>query len=115
MRWRVKTVTDKIKKYRKCTNCKYCIEMDSGSSNYTTEGRYAYCLLGKNPNFPVDIFYEEAHELLYAEGCTRYETSRGIVRIDADRDEGELWNYSDDPEIIKLLHCWDDVSGAAKK
>ena len=86
----------------KCTDCKYCIEEDWGYSNYTVEGTEVDCLLKKNSLFPVDRFYGEEPTLLFAGECANF-----IVgphpQIDVEREDGELWEYSDDPEIIGLL------------
>jgi hypothetical protein len=87
---------------KKCTDCKYCIEEDYGYSNYTVEGTDVDCLIGAHPNFPVDRWYGEEPELEYAENCEKFSEGE-CVQVDCDRDEGNLWNYSDDPEIIELL------------
>lgn len=90
----------------KCTDCKYCIEIDYGYSNYTVEGTDVDCLLKKNPAFPVDRFYGEEPALLFAEKCGNF-TAGPHPEVDVDQDSGELSNYSKDPEVIELLKKWD--------
>ena len=85
-----------------CTDCKYCIEEDYGYSNWTVEGTEVDCLIKAHPNFPVDRFYGEEPELKFAKKCSRF--VKGYpVEVDCDQELGDLWEYSDDPEIITLL------------
>jgi len=91
---------------KKCTECKYCIEQDYGYSNWTVEGTDVDCLLHKNSEFPKDKFYGEEPELLFAEKCDSF-SAGDHPEIDCDQENGELWEYSADPEIIELLKKWD--------
>jgi len=88
-----------------CLDCKYCIQEDYGYSNYTVEGTNADCLLKKNDAFPVDRFYGEEPALAYAEQCEKYTAGEGVF-VDVDHESGDLWEYSDDPELIELLKKW---------
>ncbi len=89
----------------KCTDCKYAIEEDYGYSNYTVEGTSVDCLLKLNPKFPVDRGYGLEPDLDFAQDCSRF-CAGGSVQVDCDQDDGELVNYSDDPEIKELLRKW---------
>lgn len=86
----------------KCTDCKYCIEEDYGYSNYTVKGTMADCLIGLNQGLPEDRFYGEEPALAFAEKCDRF-MAGGSVLVDCDKDLGALENYSDDPDVKKLL------------
>ena len=90
----------------KCINCKYCVQKDYGYSNWTVEGTEADCLLNLHPNFPIDRFYGDEPELDFAKKCENF-TEGESVEIDCDQEGGEVWEYSDDPEIIELLKKWD--------
>jgi hypothetical protein len=85
-----------------CSECIYSIREDNGYSNYTVEGTDIDCLKSLNPNFPVDAWYGECKQGLFAAECPSF--FRGVgVSVDVDQDMGELENYSDDPEIKELL------------
>ncbi|MCP4392655.1 MAG: hypothetical protein GY804_00010 [Alphaproteobacteria bacterium] len=98
----------------KCTDCKYCVEEDYGSSNYTVEGTDVDCLLGLNPSLPEDRFWGEEPVLTFAETCEKFEAGVG-VDIDCDRED--LTNsddplssaYAEDPEIKLLLDKWENA------
>ena len=90
-----------------CTDCKYCIEMDYGYSNYTVEGTEVDCLLHKNEDFPKDRFYGEEPALNFANNCVFYEEG-GSVEIDVDQDEGAFENYSSDEKIKLLLNNYEN-------
>ena len=90
----------------KCTDCKYCLQEDYGYSNYTVEGTSVDCLLNLNTKFPVDRGWVHDPEIDYAEECSKF-CSGEAVAVDCDMDEGELVNYSDDPEIKELLSKWE--------
>ena len=62
----------------------------------------ADCLLGLNPEFPKDRFYGEDPSLSFAERCDRFSVGDS-VKVDCDRDDGDLQNYSSDEEVKKLL------------
>ncbi len=91
----------------KCTECKYCVQQDYGYSNYTVEGTDCNCLLGKNPKFPMDRFYNEEPELNFAEMCKDFILGDS-VEIDCDREGSFPDDYSDDNEIRFLLIAWDE-------
>jgi hypothetical protein len=91
----------------KCTECKYCVEADYGYSNYTVEGTDCDCLLGKNPKFPIDRFYDEEPVLKFAKMCKSFMLGDS-VKIDCEQEDIFPDNYSDDPEIRSLLKKWDD-------
>lgn len=82
--------------------------VDHGYSNYTVEGTTVYCLLALNPKLPSDHWYGKEESLEYANFCGRY-TNGYCVEVDVDRDEGDLLNYSDDPEIKQLLQIHKNV------
>jgi len=85
-----------------CDACKYCYYQDYGYSNYTVEGTEANCLKRLHPDFPKDRFYGEHPALKYAESCSGF--APGLpVDVDVDHNEGDLENYSDDPEVKELL------------
>ena len=90
---------------RKCTDRKYCIQDDYGYSNWTVEGTSVDCLLHLNDKFPVDRFYGEVPELLFAKDCPRF-IAGNSVEVDVDQEDGDLENYSDDPEIKALLKSY---------
>lgn len=92
---------------KKCDECKYCIQIEEGYSNYTVEGNTADCLLNKNPDFPVDTFYREEPALEFADKCESFIEGK-CVNIDVEREEGYLENYSDDPEIKELLRNYEE-------
>lgn len=86
----------------KCTDCKYCIQQDYGYSNYTVEGTSVDCLLNLNPKFPEDRGYGLEPSIDFAASCSRY-TAGESVYVDCDQEDGDLENYSNDPEIKELL------------
>ena len=92
---------------KKCTDCKYCLQEDFGYSNYTVEGCEVNCLLKKNPHFPADRFYKEEPALSFAEKCDNFIYGDPVC-VDVDHEEGELWKYSNDPKIVRLLKRWDN-------
>ena len=92
----------------KCTECKYCVEEEYGYSNWTVEGVEVDCLLGKHPKFPVDRFYGEEEDLLFASKCKKF-IRGGSTEIDCDREDDFPEDYSDDEEIRKLLVVWDET------
>ena len=75
---------------------------DNGYSNYTVEGTDLICLKNLNPQFPVDAWYGECPEGLFAAECQSYAAGHG-PHVDVDREEGDLENYSDDEEVKQLL------------
>lgn len=77
-----------------CDACKYCYYQDYGYSNYTVEGTEANC--------PKDRFYGVHPALKYAESCCGFAPGHP-VDVDVDHDDGDLENYSDDPEVKELL------------
>jgi hypothetical protein len=85
-----------------CNECKYCILLDYGYSNYTVEGTTADCLRGLNPGLPKDHFYGEQEELKFAETCKSFIAGDNVY-IDVEQEDGALENYSDDEEIKELL------------
>ena len=85
-----------------CTDCKYCIQIEYGYTNWTVEGTEDDCLLGLNPKFPVDNFYDKEPSLKFADDCSSFIKGNGVY-VDCDIEDGNIWNYSDDPEIIALL------------
>ena len=87
---------------KSCLNCKYCVCRDYGYSNYTVEGTEVYCLLNMNYKFPVDIFYGNEPELLYATQC-KYFTKGDCVQLDVEYQMEKIKEYSDDEKIKKLL------------
>lgn len=87
-----------------CNDCKYSIIEDYGYSNYTVEGSDIDCLNGLNPGFPVDNWYGDSKETKFGATCPAFFAGTGVA-VDVDRDEGELVNYSDDPEIKVLLEA----------
>lgn len=95
-----------------CEDCKYCVQEDSGYSNYTVEGTTADCLLGLNSKMPIDRFYGEDPALQFAKKCERFSEGVGPY-IDVDRESLKHYNdklstaYSDDPEISELLDAWE--------
>lgn len=91
----------------KCTDCRYCVEMDYGYSNYTVEGTTAGCLLKLNPELPKDRFYGEEPALDYADKCDHFSAGKSVA-VDCDREEGALENYSGDPEIKNLLRDFEE-------
>ena len=92
---------------KKCIDCKYCLLIDEGYSNWTVEGITANCLLNKNPDFPEDAFYKEEESLLFANKCNKYKFGNP-VKVDVEREKGELYNYSNEPEIIVLLKLFEN-------
>lgn len=90
----------------KCTDCKYCLALDYGYSNWTVEGTSIDCLLKLNPSFPVDRGYGLEPSLDFAAKCPRY-ISGECISVDVDQEEGELENYSNDPEVKALLKEWE--------
>jgi hypothetical protein len=67
-----------------CGKCKYSYHIDFGYSNYTVEGVNVYCLFDKNPNLPVDKWYN-TEPLLRCE-CSLYREGKYLA-IDVDREE----------------------------
>ena len=91
----------------KCIDCKYCLQDQYGSSNWTVEGVTCYCLQNKNPDFPNDRFYEKEPALDFAEKCDYFKEGEGIT-LDVDREcqamEQKLSDaYTADDELKKLL------------
>ena len=87
---------------KKCTDCRFCICIDEGYSNWTIEGTKVDCLLKEHPKFPTDRFYEKEKELLYADKCFRF-LAGDHVEIDVVQENGALENYSDYDEVKELL------------
>lgn len=91
---------------KKCTDCKFCANVEYGYSNYTVEGVMCHCLLDLNPGLPEDRFYNEEGALKYAEKCSKFKKGKAID-IDVDKDlftnETGLSDYSDDTEVMDLL------------
>lgn len=87
---------------KKCSDCRYCIMLEYGYSNWTVEGITVDCLIEKNASMPTDHWYGETPALNVAESCSDYTEGNG-VEVDCDRESGELENYSSDEEIKELL------------
>ena len=105
----------------KCTNCKYCLQVEHGHSNYTVEGVEVFCLLKLNPKMPFDRWYREEPALGYAKICKKFTAGESIL-IDVNRkllnkcDDKFSSAYTDDPELKILLDEWElenkfDVKG----
>ena len=98
----------------KCTDCKYHVSEDTGYSNWTVEGTDVDCLLGLNPDMPIDNFFGEEKSLEFAQKCDRFVKGDGVY-IDVDREGLEDYDnplssaYTDDPEIIPLLDKWENA------
>ena len=86
----------------KCTDCKYCIKLDTGYSNWTVMGTDVDCLRGLNPGFPEDEFYGKEPSLLYAQKCDNFIKGK-CVWINVDMEGRELEDYSDSIEVKELL------------
>ena len=55
---------------RRCHACAHAIMRDTGYSNWTVEGTDFECSLNLHPSpGPVDIYYGDAKELKFAQGC----------------------------------------------
>ena len=76
----------------KCTDCKYSVEDDFGYSNWTVEGTEVSCLLGKNPDFPIDRFYGEDPSLSFAEKCDSFVEGENTC-FDVDIGSNINWLY----------------------
>lgn len=90
---------------RSCQDCKFCINEDYGYSNWTTEGTISDCLLHLNENYPCDRWYGHNPVHDCADECQQF-TDGDCVEVDVDYENGELVNYSNDPEVIQLLENW---------
>jgi len=91
----------------KCTDCKYCIQLDFGCSSYSVEGTDVDCLLNLNRDFPKDRWYGDDSSILFAKTCEKF-TYGDSVEVDCDRDLGALEKYSDDEEIKGLLRVYSE-------
>jgi len=89
---------------KRCTDCKFCISIDSGYSNSTVKGTEIDCLKGQNEGFPSDHWYGENEALKFAEQCKKFHKGE-LVKVDVD---GEMAPYTNDPVIQKLLIKYDD-------
>lgn len=85
-----------------CDQCKYCLLEDFGYSNYTVDGTEASCILDLNPGLPKDYWYGQEPALNYAEHCSNFTHGEPIL-VDVDHNEGNLENYTDDPELKALI------------
>jgi len=72
----------------KCTDCKFCVLVDNGYSNYTVEGTDFYCGKKCHPKAPFDHFYGTEKLLEHAEKCPNF-TSGEKIHIDVNREEVE--------------------------
>ena len=86
----------------RCTDCRYCLGQDNGYSNFTVEGTEYECLLGMGVEFPVDEWGDGGLKLESAENCNKF-SEGNYVWVDVERGDGDLENYSQDPEIKELL------------
>lgn len=87
---------------KKCTDCKYHITEEYGNSNYTVEGTNISCLKNMNPKFPCDRGWDLIPEIKFAEECPTFKVGLGVC-LDVEMEYGIAENYSDDPEIKRLL------------
>ena len=85
----------------KCTNCKYCYLQDAGYSNYTVEGTEFYCLKKQHPSDGFDVWFGKDERLEHAGECKSFSAGE-VLMIDVDMIDGDISNYTDDPEIIEL-------------
>lgn len=86
----------------KCTDCKFCYEVDYGYSNYTVEGTTVYCLMGANPNFPKDRWYGEEPELEFANQCSFFVEGDSVKRYVEESDEDLLGGLDQEMKALMI-------------
>lgn len=77
-----------------CLNCKYCLLVDDGYSNWTVEGTTVICT--KDRQEPFDRWYGSDQRINFAEKCKKYSNGEP-ERLDVERG------------------CYNDLSKRAKK
>lgn len=86
-----------------CTDCKFCLSVDYGYSNYTVEGTNCSCLIGVNPELTglehCDSSVADAFRR--AQTCEHFREGVGPTQ-DVD-GEAIAANYIDDPELYVML------------
>ena len=86
---------------KKCNECRYAVEQDTGYSNYTVTGVDFICLLGEHDVF--DSWYGEAEELNHAEQCDKYTYSENApAEFDVDGEVSADDAFAGDSELIAL-------------
>ena len=102
---------------RRCHACAHAIMRDTGYSNWTVEGTDFECSLNLHPSpRPVDIYYGDAKELKFAQGCPFVESwraarvalcglPRGMLRSKPWRgDDAVSQRFWD--KVKKTPACW---------
>mgnify|MGYP001591351197 FL=1 len=70
---------------RTCEDCKYCVLIDNGYSNYTVEGTDFNCYKELHPDGSFDRWYGKDKRLEYAQQCGGFEAGE-CIEMDVDRE-----------------------------
>jgi hypothetical protein len=68
-----------------CSDCKFCVFLDYGYSNYTVEGTSFNCAEKVHPDGQFDRFYGLDKRLEFAAQCNKFEPGEAI-EMDCDRE-----------------------------
>ena len=99
---------------RRCHACAHAIMRDTGYSNWTVEGTDFECSLNLHPSpRPVDIYYGDAKELKFAQGCPSWSPGgpREWHSVDCpgecfDRSHGAATTPCDNPPCVRPDHLF---------
>jgi|ERR1035437_27739 hypothetical protein len=75
-----------VRRFRSCSDCKFCVYQDYGYSNYTVEGTNIYCLAGKFDD--VEDSYDGNDLFGQATDCEFYNQGEPW-KLDVDGEEGK--------------------------
>jgi len=68
-----------------CADCKFCMFIDEGYSNYTVENTVFECAREKHPDGTFDRFYGTDPRLEYANQCEAFEAGE-CIEMDVDHE-----------------------------
>lgn len=99
---------------KKCTDCKFALLKDYGYSNYTVEGTEFNCLKNLNPSSGIDIWYNEAPELLFAEQCNSFSEGDPFRLSVEDNLEPYSYDCGIDEEEVTAFNNYFNFEGNNK-
>ena len=68
----------------KCTDCDFCVTVDSGYSNFTVMGTSLHCGKELHPEDGFDLFYGVDTRNDFANKCGKFQDESGSVEISVD-------------------------------
>lgn len=89
---------------KNCADCKNCVMVDYGFSDWTVEGTDLICAKGAHPKMPFDRWYNENTLVTFAENCSEYVESDNVIHINVEFDRNSGW-WSEDELALYDAAC----------